>query len=112
MLRYVKPTKLHSRRIRKLEFLGRGYVERLQRWKAEGYRVETVYLKLPTVELALKRVANRVKQGGHNVPEADVRRRFLRGWRNFGAAYRALADGWSVYDNDGQLPVLIEESNA
>lgn len=91
---------------------GRGYMERLQRWKAAGYRVEIVFLKLPKVELALKRVANRVKQGGHNVPEADVRRRFLRGWRNFESAYRPLADSWSVYDNDGQLPVLIEESNA
>jgi predicted ABC-type ATPase len=91
---------------------GRGYMERLQRWKAAGYRVEIVFLKLPNVQLALKRVANRVKQGGHSVPEADVRRRFLRGWRNFETAYRPMADSWSVYDNDGQLPVLIEESNA
>lgn len=91
---------------------GRGYMERLQRWKAAGYRVEIVFLKLPNVELALKRVANRVKQGGHNVPEVDVRRRFQRGWRNFETAYRPLADSWSVYDNDGQIPVLIEESNA
>jgi predicted ABC-type ATPase len=91
---------------------GRGYMERLQRWKAAGYRVEIVFLKLPNVQLALKRVANRVKHGGHSVPEADVRRRFLRGWRNFETAYRPMADSWSVYDNDGQLPVLIEESNA
>jgi predicted ABC-type ATPase len=91
---------------------GSGYMERLQRWKAAGYRVEIVFLKLPNVQLALKRVANRVKQGGHSVPEADVRRRFLRGWRNFETAYRPMADSWSVYDNDGQLPVLIEESNA
>ena len=91
---------------------GRGYLERLERWKAAGYRVEIVFLKLPTVELALKRVANRVKQGGHNVPEADVRRRFRRGWRNFGAIYRGIADSWSVFENDGQLPVMIDESNA
>ena len=90
----------------------RGYMERLQRWRVAGYRLEIVFLKLPTADLALKRVALRVKQGGHNVAEADVRRRFHRGWRNFEAAYRALADSWSVYLSDGELPVLIEESNA
>ncbi|MCC7501259.1 MAG: AAA family ATPase [Flavobacteriales bacterium] len=67
---------------------GRGYMERLQRWKAAGYRVEIVFLKLPNVQLALKRVALRVKQGGHHVPDADVRRRFVRGWLNFETVYK------------------------
>lgn len=48
-------------------------------------------------------------QGGHSVPAADVRRRFHRGWQNFQAIYRALADAWSVYDNSAEEFILIEE---
>ena len=84
------------------------YVSRLKRWKAAGYRLEIVYLKLPSPGLALRRIAERVKQGGHDVREADVRRRFQRSWDNFGAIYRPIADVWTVYDNAGDKPKLIE----
>jgi len=90
---------------------GRGYMERLQRWKAAGYRVEIVFLKLPNVQLALKRVALRVKQGGHHVPEADVRRRFVRGWLNFETVYKGIVDGWIVFDNTGETLKLIDRSH-
>ena len=53
----------------------------------------------------------RVKQGGHNVPAADIERRFERGWTNFDRAYKKIADSWSVYNNTGDLPILIAESN-
>ena len=52
------------------------YLSRLKRWKAAGYR-------LPSARLALRRIAARVRQGGHNVPRADVLRRFTRSWNNF-----------------------------
>lgn len=87
---------------------GRVYVSRLERWKRSGYRVEVVVLKLATVELALERIATRVRQGGHDVDPGDVTRRFASGWRNFETAYRSLADAWAVYDNSGRLPVLLE----
>ena len=87
---------------------GVAYVSRLKRWKAAGYRVEIVYLKLPSPRLALRRIAERVKQGGHDVPEVDVRRRFQRSWDNFWAIYRPMADVWTVYDNAGDKPKLIE----
>ena len=90
---------------------GATYLGRLKRWKKSGYRVEIVFLKLSDVEVALRRIAFRVKQGGHDVPEADVRRRFERGWRNFGASYKVLADIWAVYDNTGSSTKLIEGSN-
>ena len=54
------------------------YLSRLKRWKVAGYRIEIVYLRLPSARLALRRIAARVKQGGHNVPRADVLRRFNR----------------------------------
>jgi len=87
---------------------GVAYVSRLKRWKAAGYRLEIVYLKLPSPRLALRRIAERVKQGGHDVPKADVRRRFQRSWDNFWAIYRPMADVWTVYDNAGEKPKLIE----
>lgn len=84
------------------------YLARLKRWKAAGYRIEIVYLRLHSPPLALRRIAARVKQGGHNVPRADVLRRFTRGWHNFQTRYRSLADAWAVYDNSGDIPQLIE----
>ncbi len=82
---------------------------RLKRWKAAGYRIEIVYLRLPSPQLALRRIAARVKQGGHNVPRDDVLRRFNRSWTNFQNNYRFVADAWTVYDNSGAKPRLLEQ---
>lgn len=87
---------------------GLTYVQRLQSWRRAGYRIDIVYLKLRSSRLALRRVAARVRQGGHNVPRADVLRRFVRGWENFQRIYRPLADSWAVYDNSGGPPRLLE----
>jgi predicted ABC-type ATPase len=87
---------------------GLGYLSRLKRWKGAGYRIEIVYLRLSSPRLALRRIAARVKQGGHSVPRADVLRRFTRSWNNFQTAYRLLADTWAVYDNSGSKPQLLE----
>jgi predicted ABC-type ATPase len=87
---------------------GVGYVSRLKRWKQAGYRIEIVYLKLPSSRLALRRIAARVKEGGHDVPKVDVVRRFQRSWDNFRGVYQFIADGWMVYDNGGSTPKLIE----
>jgi predicted ABC-type ATPase len=84
------------------------YLSRIKRWKSAGYRIEIVFLRLASVQLALRRINARVKQGGHDVPRADVLRRFVRGWNNFEAAYKPLADAWKVYDNSGDRPQLLE----
>ena len=89
---------------------GRTYLRLLNRWKAAGYRIEVVFLSLPSVQLALHRIATRVRQGGHDVSRADVLRRFDRCWHNFHALYRPLADTWSVYDNSGDSPRLLERN--
>ncbi len=87
---------------------GKTYLDRLQRMKEEGYRIEIIFLKLESAELAIKRVTHRVKQGGHAVPAEDVRRRFDRGWCNFVERYRPLANVWVVYDNSGRTPSAFE----
>jgi predicted ABC-type ATPase len=74
-----------------------------------GYRIEFVFLRLASPQLALRRIAARVKQGGHDVARADVLRRFERGWLNFQVVYRPMADEWAVYDNSGLRPTLVEK---
>jgi predicted ABC-type ATPase len=67
-----------------------------------------VFLRLDSPELALERVAVRVAQGGHNVSEEVIQRRFAQGWRNFSELYRPLVDSWQLYDNSGEVPQLLD----
>lgn len=62
---------------------GRNYARSIRRWRAAGYRVTLIFLSLPSPEMALSRVAERVLQGGHGVAEDVVRRRFIAGRENF-----------------------------
>lgn len=87
---------------------GMGHGRHLAKWKDQGYRIQITYLRLKSPQLALRRIAARVRQGGHNVPRADVLRRFERGWDRFVRIYRPLADEWAVYDNSGESPKLVE----
>lgn len=87
---------------------GRGYIRRIREWQAAGYHVTLFFLALPDAEIAIARVAERVRQGGHNIPEEVIRRRFVAGRRNFDTVYRALADEWAVYDNSGAVPVVMD----
>jgi predicted ABC-type ATPase len=54
------------------------------------------------------RVAERVRRGGHSVPEAVVRRRFVAGRKNFERIYKRLVDEWRLYDNSGPRPILVD----
>ena len=87
---------------------GLSYVNRISEWKRKGYSIEIAYLRLASSRLALSRVAARVRQGGHDVPAADVVRRFKRGWINFLSVYKPLADRWTVYETSGSKPILLE----
>ncbi len=89
---------------------GLGYTARLKKWKTAGYRIEIIFLRLSSVQIALHRVAMRVKQGGHHVPRPDVIRRFKRGLDNFEKSYHQLADSWAMYDNTGVSPRLLERA--
>jgi len=87
---------------------GLTYAKRVHAMKQVGYHVEIIYLRLASPRLALKRIAGRVQQGGHNVQKTDVLRRFARSWRNFETVYCPLADSWAVYDNSSRPPKLVE----
>jgi predicted ABC-type ATPase len=89
---------------------GLHYAKRIEEWKNKGYVIEIIYIRLASPQLALSRIANRVKQGGHNIPRADVIRRFKRGWANFLDVYQPLADHWAIYENSEAKPKLLERS--
>ena len=86
---------------------GRSYARMIPEWQAKGFAVRLVFLLLPDVETAIARVAARVTQGGHFIPEDVIRRRFTAGLHNFHAVYKMLVNGWVLYDNAGELPVKL-----
>lgn len=88
---------------------GLGYARQIPRWRAAGYHVKLIFLSLPSPDIAIGRVRARVAQGGHNIPEAVVRRRFGRGMENFRKVYQRLVDGWILYDSSGSHPVPMDE---
>ena len=87
---------------------GRIYARRIPQWRRLDYQVVLIFLRLTTPEAAIARVRRRVSQGGHHVPDAVIRRRFRKGWRNFEQVYRDLVDEWIVYDNSGDVPLLVD----
>ena len=89
---------------------GRIYANKIREWQNLGYTVTLIFLALHDVGLAIERVAERVKQGGHDVPDAIIRRRYAKGLSNFDSIYRALVDEWAVYDNSGAQPELVKWS--
>lgn len=87
---------------------GLGYLRHIERWHAQGYHISLFFLMLPKVETAIARVAERVRQGGHDIPEPVIRRRFAAGLHNFNLRYKANVDSWAIYDNTDAQPVLLE----
>jgi predicted ABC-type ATPase len=86
---------------------GRNYAQMIPPWRTVGYFVKLIFLDLPTPDLAVARVAARVAQGGHNVPESVIRRRFARSLRNFRGVYSGFVNRWEWYDNSGITPRLV-----
>jgi len=80
-------------------------------WQAHGYQVKLWFLSLPNEDIAVSRVASRVLQGGHNIPEDVIRRRFKAGLENFHERYSKVVNSWAFYDSSGMHPKLIDWSN-
>jgi predicted ABC-type ATPase len=85
----------------------RSHAPRIRKWKAAGYRAELVYLRLPSADVSVARVARRVAQGGHGIPEATLRRRFALSLDYLETVYKPLVDQWEVYaSGDGEAELL------
>ncbi len=86
---------------------GKSYVRLLKDLKSRGYRMHLFFLWIRNIDISLERIANRVKRGGHNVPEKIVRRRFNRCLANLFQIYRPLLDSWTIFDNSTTIPSVV-----
>ncbi len=94
----------------------RTHARRIRDWKAAGYRFELLlYLRLPSVEASIARVAHRgarvahrVARGGHGIPEETLRRRYPLSLDYLETVYKPLADSWQVYASGGETPELLD----
>lgn len=91
---------------------GRGHLSLLHRLRAEGWRIELIYLALPSVEMSRLRVAERVAHGGHSIPEADIVRRFPRSLRNVLQVFPSAADRTRCFMNGVADPEPVFEEEA
>lgn len=91
---------------------GKSWVPLFQRLRERGYRLHIFFLWIPGPELALARIEERVRAGGHAVPEEVVRRRYYRGIRNFFENYASMVDNWLIFDGSRQEPELVVFSMA
>ena len=88
---------------------GKAYRQRIHQWQADSYRVKLIFLKLVHEDAAIRRVAERVAQGGHAIPAEVIRRRFASGLRNFTTLYQPIVDAWQLIDNGCNKPILLAE---
>lgn len=86
---------------------GRGYQRLIRRLRSSGWRVELLYLALPSVELSRLRVAERVAHGGHSIAPADITRRFPRSLRNLFDVYAGAVDHARCFLNSGPSPDIV-----
>lgn len=77
----------------------RSYVQLVHRAHKLEYKVHLIFFALENEEQAIQRVAQRVSNGGHNIPETDIRRRFRRGIYNLIHLYMPICDSVLVYNN-------------
>ncbi len=91
---------------------GRSNLKLFHELRRRGYEIHVFFVWLRSVELALRRVADRVRLGGHNVPAVVVRRRYAKGLRNLYGDYRAIWNSINFYDNSGASPVLVYTESA
>ncbi|NMG20383.1 AAA family ATPase [Brasilonema bromeliae] len=90
---------------------GRAYAPWLRDLRANGYEVYLYYYWLRSPELAVERVANRVRSGGHHIPEPTIRQRYAKSIRNFFDLFRQQADYWEVCNNSNGRAVLFALGN-
>jgi len=87
---------------------GKFLIDVIKRAKKSGYKIHIFYTFADSPEICIERIKNRVKKGGHSIPDEDVRRRFYRSIKNFWNIYRHLADIWALYYNMEQSIIVAK----
>lgn len=88
---------------------GRSYLKLVRRLQTAGWRVELIYLALPSMEMSKLRVAERVAHGGHSIPVADIERRFARSLGNLLNSFSTQVDACRCFMNSDASPELVFE---
>lgn len=89
------------------------YLNYFKMLKDKGYKINIFFLWIPSSQLAVARVKDRVSQGGHNVPVGDIKRRFGRSMNKFFKEYRLLSDKWILFNNAEIRPrIIAKKQNA
>ncbi len=89
----------------------KSYVQTINKCRDLGYEIVLIYFWLPSTDLAIERIKERVERGGHHIPDDVVRRRYKRGLENLHQLFIPLCDYWMVVDNSGNTPVQIAEGH-
>lgn len=89
----------------------KSYKQKIISAKKKGYSIKLLFFWLPSAEMAIQRVKIRVKEGGHNIPEEVVRRRYTRGIENFFKIYISLCDEWILFDNSLMGAEVVAKGN-
>lgn len=90
---------------------GRSYLKLIRRLRSQGWRVELIYLALPSMEMSKLRVAERVAHGGHNIPTADIERRFSRSLGNLFHLFSTEVNACRCFMNSDASPELVFEQH-
>jgi len=90
---------------------GRLYLRLVERLQADGWQVALIYLALPSPEMSMQRVAERVAHGGHDIPATDIERRFPRSLRHLFNDFSHRVDSCRCFMNDGDSPALVFEQH-
>ena len=88
---------------------GKSFLPLLKSCKENGWTISLFYFWLPSPEHSIVRVANRVRQGGHSIPDEVIFRRFRTGLWNMRHLYLPLADTAAIYDNSQRQRILIAD---
>lgn len=87
----------------------RSYIHLVENCRAAGYQIHLIFLWLPSPEFAIERVKLRVRNGGHNIPEDTIRRRYQKGLQNFINLFMPVSDTWLLADNSQPVVRSIAE---
>ena len=90
---------------------GRLYAKIIQELQEKGYKIQLVYVFLDNPDMCIERIKTRVREGGHYIPDEDVRRRYKRSLKNFWDVYKNAVDSWALYYNGPEKNVLVATGN-
>lgn len=112
---FLQEVKQYSQRREDFAFettlAGRGYLRLIRRLQTDGWRVILIYLALADASLSEQRVAERVRYGGHDIPQADIKRRFPRSLANLFDDYASVCDLVVCHDNTNDEPIVVFEQS-